>query len=206
MTEKAYSWNFVGDNEVDPHANLPADISIRRFALSYILVPFRSYPHRSITAVNLHPDTWNSLMLPYGGLRLDEATAAADAKTFADLSRCLHNLIIGNLDGYLEGARRELSAYYSEVADLTEVPPLYRNYSLKFSKSASQWTAYVFTYHAAPVSLLTAPGLQRAEVRMEAASIEQALKEERVAGTKLEENVVALLRSGLVEFWASSVA
>jgi len=205
MTEKEYSWNLIGESEIDPHNDLP-DISIQRFALSHILIPFRDYPYRSITMINLHPDTWNALMLPYGGLRIDNPMAASGVKTFMDLSHSLHDLITDNLNDYLEGARRELSAYYSEVADLSEIPPLYRNYSLKFSKSANQWTAYVFTYHAAPISLLTAAGLQRAELRMKPASIRQALQEKRVEQTKLEENVVAILKSGIVEFWASSVA
>lgn len=206
MADNSYSWNFLDGSAVNPQTALPGEVGVKRFALSHILVPFRNYPNRSIALINLHPDSWDSFMLPYGGLRLEEPEAATDAKTFADLSEVLHVLIADNLDGYLEGAERELSAYYSELPELRETPPLYRNYSLKFSKSAGQWTAYVFTYHAAPLSSLVPSDLPRAEVPMESASISQALSEEAIAGTKLEENVVALLRSGLIKFWASTAA
>ena len=204
---KEYSWNLTGNNsELDPASALPEDIKVERFALSYILAPYKNYPTRSITVVNLHPDSWNSMMLPYGGLRLEEPNAAASARSFNDLSACLHGLITDKLEAYLEGAARELSAYYSDIPDLHDLPPFFRNYSLKFSKSANQWTAYIFTYHAAPASLLTAGDLPRAEIQLNPLDVHAVLTAAHVGEYVVEENVLALLKSQIVHLWTASAA
>ncbi|WP_405432292.1 hypothetical protein [Micromonospora sp. NBC_00617] len=200
---ESYSWNFFGDpSETEPSDRLPSDVKIERFALSFILVPFNNFPAPSITAVNIHPDTWNTLMFPYGGLRLDDAEVASDASTFHDLSAVLRRLIGANLDDYLSGARTELAEYYSQVPDLKDLAPVYRNFSLKFSKSAEKWTAYIFTYHPCPLSQLAVPDVARREIPLTKDRIGEALKTNQVEGVSLEENVAALLRTRIVDFWS----
>jgi hypothetical protein len=198
----SYSWNFLGDpSETEASAPLP-DVQVERFALSHILVPFVGYPSAAITAVNIHPDTWNSLMFPYGGLRLDDAKAAAGAATFADLAGVLRGLIDTNAGAYLDGARAELREYFTELPELESLAPVYRNFSLKFSKSAEKWTAYVFTYHPCPESLLAVPADSRRRIPLDTAAVAAAVSANQLDGIALEENVAALLQSGIVRFWS----
>jgi hypothetical protein len=188
---------------VSPHDAVPEGVKVERFALSYILMPFRNYPRRSITVINPHPDTWNSFMFPYGGLRLEDTQAASGVTTFEALSASLNALVRNNLEDYVAGARDELLAYYSDIPDLYETPPAFRNYSLKFSKSAQQWTAYIFTYHTCGEHLLTASGLAHSKIYMTSESVQSALQAGKIEGVTLEENVVAFLRSNVIRFWSS---
>jgi len=201
----SFSWNLLDvPSETQLSDRLPTGVVVERFALSYILMPFSNYPHRAITAVNLHPDTWNSFMFPYGGLRIDDSEAAGGAETFQQLTAALHGLVARNLDAYLAEAKNELLAYYSDVPNLYETAPVYRNYSLKFSKSADKWTAYIFTYHPCPLTLLAAPGLARGEIPMTAAAVSSAVQTRQLSGVSLEENVVALLQADIMKFWSGS--
>lgn len=199
----SYSWNLTEESsEVSPNDLVPDNVKVERFALSYILMPFCNYPQRTITTVNLHPDTWNSFMFPYGGLRIEDSEAAAGAASFRDLSKSLHQLIRLNLEPYLTEAHKELSAYYSEVPDLHNVAPIFRNYSLKFSKSADQWTAYIFTYHTCAEGLLAAPGVTRGKIKLTPEEVKAAQDSKQIEGVSLEENVVAFLYSNIIKFWS----
>lgn len=204
MTD-SFSWNFLrGPSDTSSADPIPPDISVERFALSCILMPYTNFPTRAITAVNLHPDSWNSFMFPYGGLRLDDENAAKGASTFAGLSEAIHRLTSANMGDYLAKAREELLAYYSDIPDLRQLAPVYRNYSLKFSKSANKWTAYMFTYHPCPLSLLRADDLAHAEVILTPSAVATAIATQQLDGTDLEENVVAFLQSNIVTFWSEA--
>lgn len=201
----SFSWNFLhGPSETSPADQLPTGIVVERFALSCILMPYTNLPTRAITVVNLHPESWNSFMFPYGGLRLDDAQAAKEARTFADLSNTIHRLTSANLREYLAKASEELLAYYSDIPDLGQLAPIYRNYSLKFSKSANKWTAYMFTYHPCPLSLLMAEALAHNEIGLNAGAVATAIRTQQLDGTDLEENVVAFLQSDIIKFWSEA--
>jgi hypothetical protein len=141
-------------------------------------------------------------MFPYGGLRIDDAETAKGAKTFGDLTQTLHTLVARSIERYLEGARTELLQYFSDIPDLTSAAPVYRNYSLKFSKSASKWTAYIFTYHTAPMANLKTQELETAGIPLNDSQVDRTLATGAISKTPLEENVVAFLKSPVVRFWS----
>lgn len=194
-----YSWNLLGSaSSVNAEDAPPAGLELSRYALSFLLVPVTFDPHASLTVVNPHPESWNTYMFPYGGVRIEDETTALPA-TFKEISNRLHALIGSRRRDYFESASRELSETFDSIPDLDNLVPVYRNYSLKFSASAEMWTAYMFTYYPVARALLGSTDLATKSFAIADADDLSAMSSE-----PLEENVLAFASTGLARFWATA--
>ena len=196
---QSYSWNCMGTvSSSQADDAVPADVEVSRFALSFLLVPVSIGADPRLTIVNPHPDSWNTFMFPYGGIRVDDPTPPGYT-SLGDLSSRLDELVRTRREDYLVSAGRELGSLFAGVPDLRTLVPVYRNYSLKFSASAKVWTAYVFTYH--PVM---ADALGKASVAVKQLDLAEVAGWPEAPDQELEENVVAFLGAPLARLWATA--
>jgi hypothetical protein len=186
-----YNWTSddIGTDVVS--TRLPPEFLPERCALSYLAVD-EHHPGTVRLAV-VHPESFGTWMFPYGGLRIDDPVELRDSRTLGDLASALELLSENHRSEAVPAIERELSEYFDAfgVNDLGE--SAFTSYSLKYSKNANVWTAYVFRYHRS-AKLLWRDGVRESRLLDTSVDLPSVVESGTLGGRSLEGNVLLFLR------------
>lgn len=197
-----YSWKLgdeLGKQEV-PSACRPV-----RFALTAPQCIIRG--GRELLLIDPHPaGTWMNWMLPYASLvptleelesKLPGATSQLEiVRTFDELSEFLRTVRSRLLDDYRGNIVQEVNNVLPQISKGWDGESFFENYSLKFSKTADAYTAYVFEYYRMDVNQLSVQ-LPHIWVPLDGASAWLA-DASHLEGRTVSSNVDDLLEAGVI--------
>lgn len=187
-----YTWSSHDRSQLSapiPHNAIPA-----RFALTYAAVVLRAIPVPALLVCNLHPDTWNNWLLPYGSITGIPAVAKRQLSSFYDLSKLLSEM--------QDSRRHDLQRLLSEQilarlgrkqVDFDDAPS-FENYSLKYSESARCWTGYAFGYVVGIFRGRAELKIEHEWIPLKEDSMRVVLESRSFAGRALASNVTAVLQ------------
>lgn len=193
-----YSW---ADDDLLCNEPIPTEATARRVALAATAVVLeREDPNDARMLVcNPHPETWNSWMLPYGAYIIDAPVDAMELRTFGALSSYLRHLRRTRLVSYRESAANQIRETLGVATVMLADDAIYHNYSLKFSKTAGVWTAYLFSYHLCTLPRATPPRIAAAWIPLQS-GVAQIVANKRFLDVPVADNVTALLaKAGIVK-------
>jgi len=158
MALKDYTWDELDDWARS--TRLHRDEIPRRVAMTAPqLVTDADDPERILLVDPHPPGTWETWMFPYASLVLSAADIRRRCGDEVDFLRLAEGDSLARVSESLVQLRerlrpeygRALSVGYNNVLphlrDSWRGDPVYRNFSLKFSKTSDSYTAYVFDYH-----------------------------------------------------------
>ena len=193
MTE--YNWT---SNDLEILSNsIPGEHLPTRFALTGTMFFTKKLPGHSqseILLCNPHPDSWNNWLLPYGAFTLESSLESISSPTFDSLSSFLKAQLSQNSSNYKSKIQDDVSKLLglNYVIEL-ESEPLHTNFSLKFSKTSSVWTAYYFLYHKTVSQLNEQPVCQHIWLPLNEQELSGIQSDQTYQGLKVAGNVVELL-------------
>lgn len=187
-----YTWDDSMSDWIDKKIksdSLPKRIAITKTAA---LTRRNSAYGTQLLLWNPHPESWNNWQFPY--ISITEPWIEPQIHTFGELSAVLkrtHTLLSNSPELEL----KKLEKVIGVSIDSFEPKPVAISYSLKYSKSATVWTAYIFAYH---IGHLTSNGVLQAQHEWLALRSPQT-REALVSGTlnnlPLADNVIQFMRS-----------
>lgn len=168
----------------------------RRLALTATAV------HRSgegqLLLVDPHPPTtWDTWMLPYASLILDDDQVRGSApsadfarltsgSSVAALEHALDQLVTIFADNYRDSVESGTNNVLAHFGNILDGEPLFTSYSLKFSHTSNSYTAYRFEYFAFRLRDLQ---IQIPHVWIQPADLLELKGDERLDGRKISSNL-----------------
>jgi hypothetical protein len=187
-----FTWNDDDGSILD--STIPSDCQPSRFALTATAVIVRpNLASPELLVCNPHPESWNNWLLPYGSLTIDKSDTDDSGATFRALSSFLQQLRNRERDAYdragIDGVQKMLGVGNISLA----LDAFFENYSLKFSKTANVYTAYLFSYHQTMEQLEASPACPFAWIPLSTAERMRLVEQRSFEQLPIADNVIALL-------------
>jgi hypothetical protein len=201
MNTKDYSWDDNSELMVNRIGN---DALPRRFALTGPQIVIKKATGEMLLVDPHAAGTWETWMFPYASLILtrDEIQKKSGGKnatilsisaasTFGELATALRQLRGTLIEDYKAAIETGVNNVLPQLQDGWNGPSVYRNYSLKFSKTSECYTAYLFDYC---LNVLTAIQIEKPHIWIDPRNLQSHLvKEQTLNGRQVSSNVAEAL-------------
>jgi hypothetical protein len=174
---------------------IPADHFPRRVAITGVgIITAKRGDTMYLLLCNPHPSSWNNWLLPYGSITTQfSMDGLVEPTTFGHLANKLDLLFRDCFPRY----GREIFAGIGEMLGWGklkfEEDPFFSSYSLKYSKSANAWTAYLFKYHRCTSMPTDEPSVASTWMPLNRATIDSVTKSSQYDGLAIAGNVITLV-------------
>ncbi|MCP4650473.1 MAG: hypothetical protein GY853_10390 [PVC group bacterium] len=186
-----YVWE---KNQIDE--KIPVEIIPTRIAIAALAVFLSNDEEkRKLLIANPHPESWNSWMLPYGSIIIDNSKLCNNDITFIELESILDITKVENINKLTSESNMQINQYFEE--DIFHLPRTSEliNYSLKYSKSSNKWTAYSFNYYMINLNEIVNPKCAFEWISLAGSNISQIVNAGKYKDVKLESNLQYLLKT-----------
>jgi len=189
MSEFNWRAENGSSNDKVPIESIPQRVALT--ATGIVMSP-RTESGRSILLCNPHPESWNSWMLPYGSIQLDEIEVNKGV-TFMELARFMIDVKNEHITEFRNTAFGQIIVTAGLRQTQSSDDPLLANFSLKYSKSANKWTLYYFNYFIFKDIDEVSPIVAAEWLQLIGREYEDVIKTRIFRGLKLAENVLPVI-------------
>jgi hypothetical protein len=175
--------------------SVPAESLPQRAAITGIGVVIAGRgPRMKLLLCNPHASSWNNWLLPYGSITEPFALdTSKESKTFKDLSENLIAILKEHRHEYNQSIFKAIGEMLGWDGLQFDREVFFSSYSLKYSKTANVWTAYLFNYHKCHARSDKKPGVPTTWLPLNRTAIAAISKSAHYDGLPVAPNVITLV-------------